>query len=454
MSLYYLLLLMARFHLDPRVGAVLFNMGFLILTPVKLVGLAVVFASLIAQPPQHAAPRLRSLLVPLWSAFAILPIIEAFAFQLPTPSESISSLMSFSLLLIATRRMVTTEERLTKTVRIMILASSFATLWTYKGAFVQHLDRPPGLEQDPNYEALTLITGIPLSIWMVRHESNRLWRWTGAGCTLAMAGAVLLAQSRAAIIASIVMGVMAVLHSRRKLITFSVLVLAVLMVIQFAPESFTRRFQSIKFTGTPANGDEESTRVHYELVKAGLAMIEAHPALGVGPERFRDLAQNYNPSLSVVADRLFIAHNTYIQIAAETGLPTLLLFVAMIGVAMMNCRAVRRGTSARLGDLGFALQLGLLAFSVAALSVTAEFIITFWLLTFLSQNLREIAAAVAVEPNPAHDRPQTKLARRPALVPLLTLTSPGSCTPAGPGALSSTSSSSRQSNSNVVPFYR
>ncbi len=47
-----------------------------------------------------------------------------------------------------------------------------------------------------------------------------------------------------------------------------------------------------------------------------------------------------------------------------------------------------------LARMATAMQLGLIGFSIAAASVTAEYVTTFWIVVFLSQNLREIVAAL------------------------------------------------------------
>jgi O-antigen ligase len=393
MSLYYLLLVMTRFHNDPRVGKALFDTSFVLVTPVKIVGLLTVLVALLLPRPEDAAPRLRSPQSVLFLFFAILPVLETLAFSLPMPSMSISSLISFAFLMVATRLLVTTDDRMRKTVRVMILASTLASLWIYKEYFLQHFDRPGGLEQDPNYEALTLVTGIPLAIWMARHETSRWWRQIGAGCSGLMGFAVVITESRAGLIALGVMALATLLFTRRKFRTLALFTVVAIIFVGLAPASLSQRFHSIKMSGTPSNGDEESARIHFELLRAGVKMIGSNPLFGVGLDQFKSVAPEYNPNIFGIAGRSFVAHDTYIQVAAEGGLPTLALFMALIGLALVNCSAVRRSADAALADLGLAMQLGLVAYGVAAASVTAEFVITLWLLVFLSQSLREISAA-------------------------------------------------------------
>src|ERR1017187_2415303 len=264
MSLYYLLLLFMRFHFDPH-GTPLFNAAFVTVTPVKVVGLFTIFAALVAQRPSDAAPRLRNSLGGVFFAFAALQVLEVLVFRLPTPSSSISSLVSIGLLLVATRALISTEERMRKAVRVMILASALASLWLYKQYFIEYISSVGGLEQNANYESLTLVMGIPLAVWMVRYETGPWWRRIGAVCAGLMAGGVLVTESRAGLIAAVVMGLAAVFVSRRKMLTLGLLVIAVAAGVVMAPVGLGTRFHSIKLEGTATNGDEASSRTRVEL---------------------------------------------------------------------------------------------------------------------------------------------------------------------------------------------
>jgi len=395
--LYYLLLVMTRFHSDPRVSASLFATPILLVTPVKVVGLFAVLTALLFPPPAGAAPRLRTTQGVLFVLFAGLPVLETLASGLPTPSSSISSLVSFVFLMVATRRLVRTEERMFKTVRVMVLASALASLWIYKQYFLQHLDRPGGLEQDPNYEALTLVIGIPLAIWMARREISRAWRLIGAGCAGLVGIGVVLTESRAGLIALAVMGLLSLVFGRRRLPILALLGAAAILVAEFAPASLSGRFRSIRISGAPTNGDDASARIHFELFKAGISMIASKPITGVGLSQFKSVAPEYNPNILRLTGQSYIAHDTYIQIAAEGGLPAFALFLALMGLAMVNCSAVRRHGVGALADLGLAMQLGLVAYGIAAASVTAEYVSTLWLIIFLSPNLRDLSAAGAAQ---------------------------------------------------------
>ena len=412
MILYYLLLLMTRFHNDPRFGLVLLDAGIVVVTPAKVVGLFTVVVALLAPRPKGAVPRRANPLGALWTAFAIVQVLGTIAFGLPIPSESISSLLSFTLMLLATRLLITTEDRMAKSVRMLVLASALASLWLYKEYFWQHFYRAEGVEQDSNYEALTLVMSIPLAVWMARYEATRFWRRIAAGCALVMSGGLILTQSRAGLISVAVMGLAMVFYSRRKSAALAIVALAAVLSAEFAPQGLIDRFHHIKLNGAAANGDEESSRLHYELLKAGMAMIRSQPLFGVGLERFRAEAPRYNPEIVEIAGHSYVAHDTYIQLAAESGLPALALFLALMGLAALNCRAVRLRGSRSLSTLALAMQLGLIGFSIGALSVTAEYVVPAWLIVFFSQNLREIAEAAAIEPTLETTRAESRAGSR------------------------------------------
>jgi putative inorganic carbon (hco3(-)) transporter len=80
--------------------------------------------------------------------------------------------------------------------------------------------------------------------------------------------------------------------------------------------------------------DAESSR--YELWKAGYNMFLAHPLLGVGNRRFREHAADYY-DLSH-DQRGKVAHNTYIQIAADTGILGLVTFLGMLFATRREAR--------------------------------------------------------------------------------------------------------------------
>jgi O-antigen ligase len=394
MNLYYLLLFFARFHDDPRLGGTLFDAGFLMVSPVKIVGALTLVAAVITKRPVDAAPRRRNLLVGMFLLFPVLPLMVVIVSGRSLPDEWLSHLISFIMMLLATRLLICSEERMYSTIRALVLVYLFSTLWIFKQHFILHTDRVRGLEWDPNYEALGLVMMIPLVVWMARHEQRTWLKRLGLFSVPIFVYAMLLTESRGGALALALLGLGGFLRSRHK-VAITVFVVAIFPLVMMAmPAGFLSRIGNTKISGVPVNGDEESSRIHFELMRAGVQMMAKKPLLGVGIGRFSKEAEKYNPDLVNVSDQTYIAHNTYLQVGAECGFPVLAIWLSLLFSALSNLRYIERlahGESS--GDLALAIRLALLAYSVSAFFLTAEWVVPYWLMIFFSQSLREIVAA-------------------------------------------------------------
>ena len=396
MFLYHLLLIVERFHQWPHLSEPLFNLGFVPITIVKIVGFATVGVAILAPVPSDAAPRLRSVMGLLFAAFAILPVTTTIASGLPIPGDSIAYLISLGLMLYATRRLLSTFSRVRAAIRTVVAAGAFSTLWTFKQDLLEGLPggRGWGLSGDSNYEALTLIVMIPLALWVARRDGSSRWRRVGMVSVVALTAAALLTESRGAIIGLGVI-ILGELLSRKRSNSYKAgLVAGIVVMLLLAPSSLWQRMTSIQISGVAANVDAGSAEVRWQVLIAGFNMIKDHPVFGVGLDLFKKLSTQYNPRLT--ADDAFIAHNTYVQVAAEGGLTTLLLFLALMALGLRNCRAASRiAIEPNLADMASAVRMSILTFAAAAFFLTANYLVFYWLLIFVSGNLREIAVAGA-----------------------------------------------------------
>jgi hypothetical protein len=99
-----------------------------------------------------------------------------------------------------------------------------------------------------------------------------------------------------------------------------------------------------------------------ELAKAGLKMTADHPMFGVGLGRFRPLSREYLTGAAGIVEGEN-AHNQFIQIAAELGVPALLLTLYLI---VMSLVASFRATAD--GVRRWALPAGIVTFLVTGLT--------------------------------------------------------------------------------------
>lgn len=138
-----------------------------------------------------------------------------------------------------------------------------------------------------------------------------------------------------------------------------------------------------------------------DLWKVGLKMFEANPIAGVGSGNFTVASIHYVQQAGditradLIVDVPHAAHNTYLEIIDELGIPGFLMFMTIvIGSISAALRAAR--IYERRGDKRFELMSRCLALAVIAL-LTADFFITneyehlLWLLLALPPALLAVA---------------------------------------------------------------
>src|SRR6202158_6464277 len=94
-------------------------------------------------------------------------------------------------------------------------------------------------------------------------------------------------------------------------------------------------------------------------------MIKAHPFTGVGLGNFKPLMPRYvEAGTNITVDTL--AHNMYIEVAAELGLPALLVFLGIICFTYRSLVRLRKAPSTHplIRRTASALRAGLVGFAV------------------------------------------------------------------------------------------
>ena len=104
-----------------------------------------------------------------------------------------------------------------------------------------------------------------------------------------------------------------------------------------APSAITERLSTI---GEYEQDDSAQARLA-AWATAG-EMIKANPAFGVGFGHFQDNYKRYDPRRKLGGGgRAFVAHNSYLQIWAECGTPTFLLYLSLILLSFLDLWRLR-----------------------------------------------------------------------------------------------------------------
>jgi O-antigen ligase len=107
-----------------------------------------------------------------------------------------------------------------------------------------------------------------------------------------------------------------------------------------------------------------------------------HPLLGVGPGNFQFYYSEHWERPGV--QRIRVVHNTYLEIAAEIGSLSLVLFLTYLAVTDARLRAAAN-QDLGLAGLASAVRASLIVAAVAGFFLSAEFLAPFWLFGGLAQ---------------------------------------------------------------------
>ncbi len=246
--------------------------------------------------------------------------------------------------------------------------------------------RPGWVVGDPNYFTISALLTSPFAFYSMMGSKRRWERWLCMGCLLITLVAVTLGASRGGFLGLVASFLFVVWHSRQRLRNLVVAGGLVLPLSLLMPISPVARLLH------PNNGDTVAQQARTSLWEAGLHMMEAYPVTGVGLGNFKPLVPEYS-DLATPPD--YIAHNAYIEIGSEMGVPALLIFLGILISSFMTLGSIRK-LAARPGlqfvrDSAMSLEAGLLGSAVAIVFVSGQYQKMLWLVIFLSVCMPAIA---------------------------------------------------------------
>jgi O-antigen ligase len=297
---------------------------------------------------------------------------------------------------------VRTEEQLRRAVATAVVAMTLVFPYAFRqmGRYDGRLG--VGL-YEPNYLAANLVLIMPLAFAIASYQPTRPRRLAWASCGVVLTIMVILTSSRGGFLGLMVAGMY---FAYRKLGFRGAILAAVILIIAVSPTDLGQRaLATLDRSGPQPPGVEESTRAHTALFWGGIRMMFDAPIVGVGPQRFKDFSQRYSG-----LDVPYIAHNTYLELGAEVGLPVLFLFLLLLVVTLAKLGRIARlrgdPETRALAALADGLRTGLVGFAVAGAFISAQYEKFFWLSVFLAIVIgrladRRAAPAAVAEPETA-----------------------------------------------------
>ena len=322
--------------------------------------------------------------------FVILYVTALFSYFLkPLPAgggvQAFQSYTSFLLLFFITLSVIDSTRRLCWTLLTAVGAVAFASLYVIREWQQYHNlypgFRPGSVVGDPNYFSVSAVLSVPIALCLLRPLRKTWQRAFLLGSILLTLVAIVFAASRGGFLGLVAAALLILWHSRNRFRNLAAVALLapLILLLPIAP---------IQRLVHPNYSDKEAQDARLVAWKAGVKMIAAHPLTGVGLGNFKAAMVSYtDPNQPIIS----IAHNTYLEIAAEMGIPTLLFFLALVGMSCGSLERARRRAlrlrSVLLSQMALGMEASVLGFAVSIFFLSAEYQKLFWLLILLSMCL-------------------------------------------------------------------
>ena len=254
---------------------------------------------------------------------------------------------------------------------------------------------------DSNDFALVITCTIPFAVYYLRPGSGAKRRALGLLSLGLFVFCIVRSGSRGGFIALVVVLLFVLLRYRaipsRVRLLAAVAGVGLLTVI--GSESYWTQIRTMLHPKTDYTWtDPEGRRQVWER---GIGYVKAHPVFGVGVAAY-PIAEGTLSELGRERQsrgrgfKWSVAHNSFLETAAELGIPGLLVFLAMLGVTMRALSRIRPGPrygpwiGKRETALGQMMLGALIAFSVGGFFVSAEYFSYLYFLLGLSIALDKV----------------------------------------------------------------
>jgi putative inorganic carbon (HCO3(-)) transporter len=253
--------------------------------------------------------------------------------------RDISVLMLFLLIY----HQLTDERDVRKVITAWMTVALLISIFGILQYFVLGRGRIASFYLNPNALGIFYFLIIPVVFSLSLYETNRSIKRRYHILLIILALALFLTGSRASWLATLVGVVTLVILTKRRRLYFAILFFVLMVVI------------GLIFSGVFRAALENTIRWSRGLTfrnfiwLSGLNLIKAHPFWGVGPAATPKILEQYsaisNPSIRILLHSLLETghlHNLFLQVAAETGIPGLLILLWFFVALFTKMRALIR----------------------------------------------------------------------------------------------------------------
>ena len=268
---------------------------------------------------------------------------------------------------------------------------------------------------DNNHLALALLMTIPLVFYCYKQSTEKFAKLCFLAVITLCVVTVIGSYSRGGFIGLIVMAFMFLKNSKQKAASFSLIGLAVVLVLALAPATYFSRVDTINSVG-----DDNSFMGRVIAWKISTLIALDRPfGGGFHAVQLYPVWNHYAGSIGNVLSFIETgpagespkaAHSIYFEVLGDLGVVGFSIFLALITAGFLNASRLKRyarqdSRQQWAGDLGAAIQVSLVVYCVSGGAVSMGYFETFYvLLILLSRARRSVEEAMAEKAPPAPTR--------------------------------------------------
>lgn len=253
--------------------------------------------------------------------------------------------------------------------------------------------RVAGPTGDPNAFAQMMVVAVALGLERLVHERRRRLRLAAGAVAALCAVTTVLTFSRGGLLALVVVLTLFLVRLRPRMRHVLLGGALLLVIASVVPSAYVERVARVReilpgFDGSNVSPSDGALRGRTTVMKIALAMWSDHPVIGVGYGNYVVRFTEYNRRHGLSPQLGEAPHNLYLEIASETGLIGLGLWLSVVVTAFRSLAFLRRRSRAPDGsateNLPEGLSLALVAFLVTSMFLHGSYPMAFWLLVAIS----------------------------------------------------------------------
>jgi O-antigen ligase len=381
MPFYYLTLLLVPFATHPLLG---YNFhGF---TPIKVAGGVALVCALLPRNDTATWQQFKCRSRRYFGFLVAYLLFSMVAHGFAIGDDRIFWFVSIAMFYVTTLRLVNTRQRLLASCVALLFAMDLASAFMLRdyqryGSLYEGF-RPDGTFGDANYYAASALAVLPMAYFLARQSDRKLLSLFGLGSLGILFLGIVVSRSRGGMIGLAAIVLVFLYESKARIRTVAILSVAAILFLTISPINPLGRFLE------PDNAATTSKDIHIKLFYGGLKMIQEYPLFGVGMGQFKAVSMAYAEDLP----RPFMAHNSYLELAADNGIPALILYLLMCWAVMKDLATARRlyDHDSLTDGLLTGMRAGLIGFLVAVAFISAEYEKIPWILCFFAMAMARI----------------------------------------------------------------